>query len=81
MGKNEKILAKVLSGQSDANIAFSDLVGLLESIGFDHRQKGSPHIFTKSGILERINLQSDGATAKRYQVKQVRKVLTEKKFQ
>jgi len=65
MGKNEKFLAKVLSGQSDANIAFSDLVGLLEWIGFDHRQEGSHQIFTKSGLLERINLQSDGAKAKR----------------
>lgn len=81
MGKKEKILESVLSGQSDSNIAFTDIVNLLEIFGFTHRQQGSHHIFTKVGIVERINLQSDGAKAKKYQVKQVRNVLTKYNFQ
>ncbi len=80
MGGNEKLIRKILSGQSDSSISFSDLVGLLESLGFDHRQRGSHHIFTKSGIIERINLQADGPKAKGYQVRQVRKILTENKL-
>ncbi|MEM9282177.1 MAG: type II toxin-antitoxin system HicA family toxin [Verrucomicrobiota bacterium] len=56
MAFRDKILAKGLSGQSDANIPFADLVSLLESFGFDHRQNGSHHIFTKKGIQHRINL-------------------------
>jgi hypothetical protein len=35
MGKEEKILLKVLRGMSDANIAFNDLCFLLRRMGFD----------------------------------------------
>lgn len=77
MGKKEKFIQKLLSGRSDTGIPFSDLVSLLESLGFDHRQKGSHHILTKSGITERINLQDSGGDAKSYQIRQVRKVLIE----
>jgi len=80
MARKQKIFSKVLSGQQDANIPFTDLVYLLEAFGFDHRQQGSHHIFTKAGIRERINLQADGSKAKRYQVKQVRDVLSRNKF-
>lgn len=75
MGKKEKFIQKLLTGRSDSNIPFSELVTLLESLGFDHRQKGSHHILTKSGITERINLQESGGNAKSYQVRQVREVL------
>ena len=77
MGKKEKLIRTILSGSSDSNIAFSELVYLLESLGFEHRQHGSHHILTKKGVRDRINLQADGAKAKGYQVRQVRKVLTE----
>jgi len=77
MGKKEKFIQKLLAGRSDTNIPFSGLVTLLESLGFDHRQKGSHHILTKSGVTERINLQDSGGNAKGYQVRQVRKVLVE----
>lgn len=80
MGKKEKFIEKILTGRSDTNIPFSELINLLESLGFDHRQKGSHHIFTKSGVSERINLQDSGGNAKVYQVKQVRKVLIENKL-
>lgn len=77
MGKRDKLIRKLLAGRSDTNIPFPELVSLLESLGFDHRQKGSHHILTKSGVTERINLQDSGGNAKAYQVKQVRKVLIE----
>jgi hypothetical protein len=37
MGKTEKVLLRVLSGRSDANISFKDLCSLLESLGFSRR--------------------------------------------
>ena len=80
MGKKEKLIQKILSGSSDSNIAFAELVHLLESLGFDHRQQGSHHILTKKGVRERVNLQADGSKAKGYQVRQVRKVITENKL-
>ena len=65
----------VLAGRSDANIDFDDLRALLLSVGFEERTKGSHHVFRKSGVEERVNLQRDGRNAKPYQVKQVRAVI------
>jgi len=76
MTRRAKLLQKILSGKSDTDISFSELVRLLESLGFRCRTKGSHNIFTISGIYERINLQAEGAKAKRYQVKQVRDIFT-----
>lgn len=80
MGKREKLLEQILSGQSDYNISFNELVNLLISLGFKMRQEGSHKIFTKEGIVERINLQSEGSKAKGYQVRQIRKILSTHKF-
>lgn len=71
----EKILRRVLSGASDANIQFDDLCHLLSSLGFAMRVKGSHHIFRKAGIEEKLNLQREGSEAKPYQVRQVRAVI------
>jgi predicted RNA binding protein YcfA (HicA-like mRNA interferase family) len=59
---------------------FDDLCSVLQRLGFDKRVKGSHHVFRKSGIEERINLQRDGNTAKPYQVKQVRSVILKYKL-
>jgi predicted RNA binding protein YcfA (HicA-like mRNA interferase family) len=75
MGKYEKIILKILSGQSDANIPFDDLCIFLQGIGFVMRIRGSHHIFRKDGIEEKINLQQEGNKAKPYQVRQVRYVI------
>lgn len=80
MPKKEKILKKLLSGTSDANIPFDDLCELLRNMGFDLRIKGSHHIFRKEGIEEKINLQRDQRHAKPYQVKQVRNVILKYKL-
>ena len=75
MTQREKLVGDILGGRADANIDFDDLRGLLLSFGFDERTKGSHHLFRKSGVEERINLQRDGRNAKPYQVKQVRAVI------
>lgn len=73
MGKHEKLLNKILSGQADYNISFNDLINFLIFLGFKERQEGSHHIFTKEGITERINIQAEGSKAKGYQIKQISK--------
>lgn len=75
MGKYQKLLLQILQGTSDTNIPFYDLCQLLLHLGFLERIRGSHHIFVKSGIEERINLQKDGHHAKPYQVRQVRAIL------
>ena len=72
MGKLDKLIEKILLGSADANIDFDDLRGVLLSLGFSERSKGSHHIFSKPGLEELINLQRDGSKAKPYQVRQVR---------
>lgn len=75
MSKIEKILLLLLSGRSDTNFEFSDLVNLLERLGFALRIKGSHHIFFKDDVDEIINLQPEKNKAKPYQVKQVRNLI------
>jgi hypothetical protein len=74
-GKLHSVLARVLSGRADANIAFTDLISLLAALGFEQRQRGDHHILWKRGIAEIINLQPRVSKAKPYQVKQVRRIL------
>ncbi|MGB7512476.1 MAG: type II toxin-antitoxin system HicA family toxin [Pelodictyon phaeoclathratiforme] len=75
MGKYEKLILKILSGQSDTNIPFDDLCNLLQGAGFVMRIRGSHHVFRKEGIEEMINLQREGNNAKPYQVRQVRYII------
>ena len=76
----EKTLERLLSGTSDAGIRFDDLCRLLDRLGFEERVRGSHHVFRKSGVEEKINLQRSGANAKPYQVKQVRSVIVKAKL-
>ncbi len=55
MSKYQKLIEQILLAQSDSNIDFDDLCGLLLRLGFEQRIRGSHHIFRKSGIEERIN--------------------------
>ena len=70
-----KLLQRLLSGRSDANIRFNALCNLLRSLGFEERTSGSHHIYVKEGVEDMINLQREGSRAKPYQVRQVRRVL------
>lgn len=65
----------MLSGRSDTNIPFTDLMTLLRALGFERRIRGDHHILWKPGVTEIINLQPRGSKAKPYQVKQVRRIL------
>jgi hypothetical protein len=75
MSRRGKLLLKILSGLSDANIAFDELCSLLKTLGFTERIRGGHHIFTHARVAEILNLQPKGAHAKPYQVKQVRHVI------
>ncbi|MFA6471771.1 MAG: type II toxin-antitoxin system HicA family toxin [Candidatus Latescibacterota bacterium] len=75
MGKYFQILQHILSGRSDANIRFSELVQLLVKMGFTERIRGGHHIFYKENIEDILNLQPKGSMAKPYQVKQIRNLI------
>ncbi|MBA3656251.1 MAG: type II toxin-antitoxin system HicA family toxin [Gemmatimonadaceae bacterium] len=73
----QKLLLRVLNGESDQSIRFNDLCVLLVRLGFRERQqRGSHRIFYRDGLQEIVNLQSrnDGG-AKPYQVRQVRGII------
>ena len=75
MGKLEKVRERVLSGESDANIAFGDLCYLLERLGFKKHVSGGHHNFRREGVREIVTIQPQGGKAKRYQVRQVREII------
>jgi hypothetical protein len=76
MGKFEKLLFKILSGTSDANISFEELRTLLLKLAFIERTTGGSHrIFYRDGIEEIINIQPNGN-----QVKQVRAIILKYKL-
>ncbi|WP_198806161.1 type II toxin-antitoxin system HicA family toxin [Leptolyngbya sp. BL0902] len=80
MTQQDKLLAKILRGTSDANISFDALCQLLQSLGFEQRIRGSHHIFSKDGIEEIINIQPKQGKAKAYQVKQIRSMIVKYKL-
>ena len=80
MTQRQKLIAKILTGTSDANIGFDELCSLLSSLGFEMRIKGSHHIFYKTEVDEILNIQPIGSKAKAYQVKQVREIIVKYKI-
>ena len=80
MSKHAKLQEKILSGAADANIAFDGLCLLLQRLGFSMRVRGSHHVFYREDDEEILNLQPRGASAKPYQVKQVRNVVLKYKL-
>ena len=75
MGKHKKLVQKILSGQQDTSVDFSEAVTLLQALGFSLRVRGSHHIFDREGVDELINIQPKGSKAKAYQVKQIRDLI------
>lgn len=75
MSKAEKLFAKLIDGQHDANFSFDDLCVLLTKVGYTMRKtKGSHVIFQRGSSF--LNLQPvAGGKAKSYQVRQVRQEL------
>lgn len=53
MTRRDKLIDRILCGGSDADIAFDDLCALPTHFGFTSRVRGSHHLFSKSGIIEK----------------------------
>ena len=81
MSKEAKLLSKIITGKSDANIPFEQLCQLLRKLGFDERIRGSHHIFTQNRIEEILNIQPQQGKAKAYQVKQIRNLILKYKLE
>jgi predicted RNA binding protein YcfA (HicA-like mRNA interferase family) len=62
MSKTRKVLADILSGRSDANIAFADLCHLLERGGFTRRQGGGSHVIFHKAEVEKFSICSHSET-------------------
>lgn len=75
MSQIEKLIYAVICGHHDKNIKFQDLQNLLRHMGFRERIRGDHFIYTKEGIIEKINIQPNGTNAKPYQVKQIRNII------
>ena len=66
-----RLLRKVARG-SLANVAFRDIVDLIEGFGFRlARVSGSHHMFVHSDIPELLNIQDARGQAKPYQTRQL----------
>lgn len=78
MSKIDKLIEKLLSGNSDNNFDFDDLRRVIEHYEFKYRNKGTSHyVYSRKDIYDRINIQRDknSSQAKSYQVKQVREII------
>ena len=76
MSKTDKLLEKLLTGNSDRSFDFDDLRMLLHHFGFNEEIKGSHHTYRIKNHEAFINIQPvKGNKAKPYQVKQVRNTL------
>ena len=67
--KRKKLL-KRLSDGNVRNVAFGDMVTMVEGFGFRLvRTSGSHHIFTHPDVAEMVNLQEVKGEAKPYQIR------------
>ena len=80
MSQYEKMMLKILLGNQDSSISFSELQKVLDVLGFQCRIKGDHFIYTKNGVAEILNIQPKGNKAKAYQVKQVRNIIIKYKL-
>jgi len=68
--KRRKLLKRLSEGQLK-NVAFGDMINMVEGFGFMlARVSGSHHIFSNPGIPELVNLQEVKGEAKPYQIRQ-----------
>lgn len=75
--KSKRVLRDIPNGSKDASIRFADLCRLLRDLGFAERTKGSHFVYTRDGIPNIVTLQGYGGFAKRYQVRQVRRLIND----
>ena len=68
---NRRELPRRLVLGATANVAFGDMVDLVEGFGFHlSRVRGSHHIFVHSTVPELVNFQEVHGQAKPYQIRQ-----------
>ncbi len=79
MDRYKKIYKKIIK-EGRSNVSFADLQFFLEKTGFSVRCKGDHFIYTMNGINDIINIQPDGNSAKRYQIKQIKQVILKYKL-
>jgi predicted RNA binding protein YcfA (HicA-like mRNA interferase family) len=67
-----QILLKKIASGAFHNVDFSDMLSLMEGLGFRlSRISGSHHVFSHPALSEQVNLQKIGGEAKPYQIRQV----------
>ena len=67
---NRRRLLRRLTQGALHNVAFGDMINLVEGFGFHLvRMSGSHHIFTHMDTSELVNLQSGGGEVKPYQIR------------
>jgi len=72
--RKRKLLKRILANPQ--NVAFGDMVSLVEAFGFRlSRVSGSHHIFVRTDVRELVNLQNVSGQAKPYQVRQFLKLV------
>ena len=72
--RKRKLLQRILT--SPQNVAFGDMVGLVEAFGFRlSRVNGSHHIFAHEDVRQLVNLQNVNGQVKPYQVRQFLKLV------
>lgn len=80
MNEFRKLYKKIITEGSDS-IKFSDFQYFIEHLGFSCvRINGDHFIYRMDSIIDQINIQPNGNSAKEYQVKQVRKIVKKYKL-
>ena len=73
--KRRRLLKRISEGQLK-NIAFGDIISVVEGFGFRlDRVSGSHHIFIHEAIPELVNLQEVRGEAKPYQIRQFMRLI------
>ncbi len=62
--RRRRLLERILSGRSDANIPFEQTRTLLKALGFEETIEGSHHGYRKEGIPKKLVIQPREAKVK-----------------
>lgn len=73
---NRRRLLKRLSDGRLRNVAFADMINLIEGFGFRlARVSGSHHVYSHTNVGELVNMQEVKGEAKPYQIRQFLKLV------
>lgn len=79
MTRYEKLYRTIII-EGNTSVTFGDIRFFIEKLGFRGRCKGDHFIYTLDGVDEIINIQPDGKSAKKYQVKQIKHLVEKYKL-